>query len=116
MRKVEIYPSIKTGVIDGVTDGLSLLDSTMDDWEDERFRAGTYHFLLKDKFGDYPHWGESDIYDMAQAGVSNDHIAAEWSCALDVYQDSIGGAAGVLSRLRKLDVHRPDINEHTVAH
>ncbi|KAI4951778.1 hypothetical protein J4E86_007194 [Alternaria arbusti] len=78
-------------------------------------RARLLHAHLKVAAGDYPHWNESDIYDMIKEGVSDEHIEAEWNYALSVYQDFKGEAAEVLSRLRRLSVDRFHIGENLIA-
>ncbi|KAG9184936.1 hypothetical protein G6011_11766 [Alternaria panax] len=82
--------------------------------DDQQQRASRLYTELKIS-GDYPPWGEADIAEMLEQGVDDEHIKAEWVNLDRVYHDLKGGADGVLSRLLKMGVYRPDVNEHTVA-
>ena len=83
--------------------------------EDQHQRAKLLYARLKVEAGNYPHWNESHIYDMIKEGVSDEHIKAEWSGTVLMYQDSSGGAADVFSRLSRFGVTRHGIDQNSVA-
>ena len=83
--------------------------------ENQHERARLLYAHLKAEAGDYPHWNESDIYDMIKESVSDEHIEAEWSGTVLMYQDSSGGAADVFSRLSRFGVARHGVDQISVA-
>ena len=83
--------------------------------DDQGKHARDLHTDLIGSFGDYPPWSESDIAEMLQHGVDPDHIESEWAHVVRVYNDLIGGAGSVLSRLSDLGIDRPNVDEQTVA-
>ncbi|KAI4617175.1 uncharacterized protein J4E87_008415 [Alternaria ethzedia] len=83
--------------------------------EDHYKHARLLYARLKAEAGDYPHWNGLHIYDMIKEGVSDEHIKAEWSGTVLMYQDSSGGAADVFSRLSRFGVTRHGIDQNFVA-
>jgi len=83
--------------------------------ENQHERARLLYAHLKAEAGDYPHWNESDIHDMIKEGVSDEHIEAEWSGTVLMYQDSSGGAVDVFSRLSRFGVTRHGVDQISVA-